>query len=151
MKIGLLDHMGYGNLGDAATQDVVIAGIRKRLPNASIVGFSQVPDDTIRRHRIPCYPIRRSYPTFEETGDLTAGRISLNTRLKSALKNTPLVSTWAKPVLEFAREAAFWVRSYRRLRSLDLLVISGGGQLDELWHGPWAHPYTVFKFSLLTT
>lgn len=44
----------------------------------------------------------------------------------------------------------FWVRSYRTLRSLDLLIISGGGQLCELWYGPWSHPYTIFKFSLLT-
>jgi hypothetical protein len=57
MKIGLLDHMGYGNLGDAATQDVVIANIRKRIPNAELVGFSLIPSDTLQRHGIPSYPI----------------------------------------------------------------------------------------------
>jgi polysaccharide pyruvyl transferase WcaK-like protein len=150
MKIGLLDHMGYGNLGDAAIQDVVIENIKKRLPNARLVGFSLIPDDTTKRHGIPCYPILRWHPTLEKTGNQAGDRMSVKSKLKSALKSNPLVYPWTKPVLEFGREAAFWVRSYRLLRSLDLLIISGGGQLGELWRGPWSHPYTIFKFSLLT-
>ena len=75
--------------------------------------------------------------------------MSLRLRLKSSLKSQPFFYVWAKPIADFAREALFWVRSYRTLRSLDLLIISGGGQLDDLWHGPWSHPYTLFKFSLL--
>src|SRR5712692_659053 len=150
MKIGLLDHMGYGNLGDAATQDVVIANIKKRLPDAQLFGFSLIPEDTTKRHRIPCYPIRRWWPTPENGGNQVARRMSLKARLKLALKSNVLIYTLAKPISNFAHEAVFWVRSYRRLRSLDLLIISGGGQLCELWDGPWSHPYTVFKFSLLT-
>jgi polysaccharide pyruvyl transferase WcaK-like protein len=76
--------------------------------------------------------------------------VTFNSKLKSALKNNSFVYTWAKPVLEFGREVVFLVRSYRRLRSLDLLIISGGGQLAELWRGPWSHPYNIFKFCLLT-
>src|SRR5262249_6589122 len=30
-------------------------------------------------------------------------------------------------------------------RSLDLLIINGGGQLTE-WGGPWEFPYTIFKW-----
>lgn len=150
MKIGLLDHMGYGNLGDAATQDVVIESIRKRVPNAQIVGFSLIPDDTTKRHGIPCYPILRWHPTLANPENQAGNGKSIRSKLKSALKNSPFVYTWAKPLLEFAREAQFWVRSYRAVRSLDLLIISGGGQLGELWRGPWSHPYTIFQFSLLT-
>lgn len=149
MRIGLLDHMGYGNLGDAAIQEVVIANIRERLPNAEIVGFSLVPDDTSKRHGIPCYSIRRLHPKLENTGNQSPGRMSFKTRIVSALKNSSLIRPWAKPLLDFAREISFCMRSYRTLKKLDLLIISGGGQLCELWHGPWSHPYTVFKFSLL--
>jgi polysaccharide pyruvyl transferase WcaK-like protein len=148
--IGLLDHMGYGNLGDAAVQEAVIANIKKRLPKARLVAFSLIPDDTTKRHGIPCYPILRWYPTPENTGNQAGGTLSLKSRLKSALKRTPIIYVWAKPALKFVREVVFWVRSYRVLSSLDLLIISGGGQLSELWRGPWAHPYTIFKFSLLT-
>lgn len=147
--IGLLAHMGYGNLGDAATQDAVIANIKKRLPNARFVGFSFIPDDTRERHGIPSHPIRWWYPKRGQTGNQGDGRMSFTFRLKSALKSQPLFYAWTKPVLDFVREALFLARSYRRVRSLDLLVISGSGQLSELWRGPWSHPYTIFKFAVL--
>jgi polysaccharide pyruvyl transferase WcaK-like protein len=149
MKIGLLDHMGYGNLGDAATQDAVIANIRKRLPNAEIIGFSLAPHDTVLRHGIPCYPIRWSYRP-PEAGNSGADTPDAKKRgLKSILKNLPWFYLWAKPLVDLVREVRFWGSCYRRLKNLDLLLISGGGQLDELWGGPWSHPYTVFKFCLL--
>jgi polysaccharide pyruvyl transferase WcaK-like protein len=150
VKIGLLDHMGYGNLGDAAIQDVVIANIRKRLPNASLVGFSFVPNDTTKRHGIPCYPIRWWYPTSQNAGIQAVRKEGLLSRLKTALKNIPFLYPWTKRVLDLSREAVFWVRCYRNVRNLDLLIVSGGGQLGELWRGPWSHPYTIFKFSVLT-
>ncbi len=149
MKIGLLDHMGYGNLGDAATQDVVIAAIRQRLPKAELIGFSLVPDDTTKRHGIPCFPIRRWVPSPQKKGNSSDERASLKSRLKLFLKSVPFVYVPAKNSLEFLREIAFWMRSYRILRSIDLLIISGGGQLDDVWDGPWLQAYTVFKFSLL--
>jgi polysaccharide pyruvyl transferase WcaK-like protein len=150
MKIGILDHMGYGNLGDAATQDVVIESIRKRLPDAELVGFSFIPSDTTARHGIPCYPILRWYPKPDDAREQANAKSAVTSRLKSALKKSRLIYTWVKPILETGREILFWLRSYRRLRELDLLIISGGGQLSELWHGPWSHPFTILKFSLLT-
>jgi polysaccharide pyruvyl transferase WcaK-like protein len=148
--IGLLDHMGYGNLGDAAIQDAVIANIQKRLPNTRIVGFSFVPDDTVQRHGIPTYPIQWWYPTLTVTESQPADKPTFKSTLKSALKNIPLIYPLAKRFLNLLREAAFWLRSYWVLRTLDLLIISGGGQLSELWGGPWSHPYKIFQFSLLT-
>src|SRR5665213_3454619 len=119
MAIGLLDHMGYGNLGDAAIQDSVIANIRKRLPKARLVGFSLSPEDTTKRHGIPSFPILRWHPTLEKKANQVGGGASPESRLKSTLKNTPVVYVWAKPLLEFLREIGFWLRSYRALRSLD--------------------------------
>jgi polysaccharide pyruvyl transferase WcaK-like protein len=142
--------MGYGNLGDAATQDVAIANIRKRLPGAQLIGFSFVPSDTTRRHGILCYPIRWWFPESEMTGDQAAEPKRAKRTLKSSLKSIPLVYNCAKPILDFVREALFWMRSYKTVRGLDLLIISGGGQLSDLWRGPWSHPYAIFKFCLLT-
>jgi polysaccharide pyruvyl transferase WcaK-like protein len=141
--IGLLDHMGYGNLGDAAIQESVIANIQKRLPHARLVGFSLVPEDTMHRHGIPCYPLRWWYPKPEHAIEHP------RSQWKSSLARLPLFYGSAKRVADLLREALFWIHSYRILRRLDLLVISGGGQLDDLWGGPWRLPYTVFKFSLL--
>ena len=41
-KIGLFDHMGWGNMGDAAIQDAFIINIKKRLPGAVMVVFFNV-------------------------------------------------------------------------------------------------------------
>jgi polysaccharide pyruvyl transferase WcaK-like protein len=38
--------------------------------------------------------------------------------------------------------------SHQKVKSLDLLIISGGGQLTEK-SGPWAFPYTIFKWIAL--
>lgn len=149
MVIGLLDHMGYGNLGDAAVQESVIANIRKRLPNTQFVGFSLIPGDTTKRHGIPAYPILRWYPRLEPAGTQATDRETVKSTLKSVLKRAPRLYALAKLPLEAVREVVFWARSYRALRTLDLLIISGGGQLGELWRGPWSHPYTILKFSLL--
>ncbi|MGA9672573.1 MAG: polysaccharide pyruvyl transferase family protein [Terracidiphilus sp.] len=151
MKIGLLDHMGYGNLGDAATQEALIAHIRLRMPETQIVGFSLNPIDTEKRHGIPSYSITYWHPGLDrpaESGTGTNG--SPVPRLKSFLKRIPVLSPSLRWVQNLVREVRHLGRSYLRVRSLDCLVIAGGGQLCELWRGPWSHPYNVFKFSLLT-
>jgi polysaccharide pyruvyl transferase WcaK-like protein len=148
--IGLLDHMGYGNLGDAAVQESVIANIRKRLPHVQLVGFSLNPEDTVSRHGIPCHPILRWHPALKKSEQQAMSRSALSSRLKAGSKRIPVLYPCAKGVLEALREIRFCVRSYRTLSKLDLLIISGGGQLSELWRGPWSHPYTIFKFSCLT-
>jgi polysaccharide pyruvyl transferase WcaK-like protein len=149
MRIGLLDHMGYGNLGDAATQDVAIANIKKRLPNAQLVGFSFVPSDTTMRHGIPCYPIRWWFPKSPNAGNSSAQPEKTKPTLKSTLKENAVLRRFAKPILDLARELLFWVSSYKAVRQLNALIISGGGQLSDLWHGPWSHPYAIFKFCIL--
>ena len=147
MKIGLLDHMGYGNLGDAATQDAVITNINLRLPGVQIIAFSLVPQDTTKRHGIPCHPIRRWVQTPEEKTHEVRDAVNLGSRLKTVLKRSRALYASAKPFSEFAHEALFWIRSYRILSTIDLVIISGGGQLDDLWP---SQPYTLFVFALLT-
>ena len=155
MKIGLLDHMGYGNLGDAATQEALIANIKARVPGAAIIGFSLNPDDTRKRHNIPCYSITNWHPGLNKSeqagtdGSSTRPR-PLRSRIKLILKKIPVFSAVAWQVLNLAREVMHLGRSFKILQSLDVLIIAGGGQLCELWRGPWSHPYNVFKFSALT-
>jgi len=150
MKIGLLDHMGYGNLGDAATQDALIANIKARVPGANIVAFSLNPDDTRRRHNIPCYSITHWHPGLHKEGKEGTVVRNPRSRLQSILKNIPVFYALVLWILNLVRELMHLGRSFRVLRTLDTLIIAGGGQLCELWRGPWSHPYNVFKFSFLT-
>lgn len=46
-------------------------------------------------------------------------------------------------------EPAHFVRSIALARRFDLILACGGGQYDEQWGGPWAHPYTLFRWSII--
>lgn len=41
------------------------------------------------------------------------------------------------------------MRAARLLRKGDLLVVAGGGQLDETWGGPWSHPFALWRWTAL--
>jgi polysaccharide pyruvyl transferase WcaK-like protein len=151
MNIGLLDHMGYGNLGDAATQDALIANIKKRVPGVEFVGFSLNPDDTQERHQIRCYPIKRWHPGLMKTAQSGAGTGSDRRpwSVKALIGRMPVVGTVARGGSQLLQEITHIVRSFKVVRALDVLIVSGGGQLGDLWRGPWQHPYNVLKFALL--
>jgi polysaccharide pyruvyl transferase WcaK-like protein len=147
--IGLLDHMGFGNLGDAAIQESVIANIRKRIPHAKLIGFSSNPEDTSKRHGIPAYPITWSYPGRTGGSAAPASREHVRAGLKRAIGRVHAVYGVLKRLHDILHEAVHLLRSYKRVRALDLLVISGGGQICELWGGAWGAPWNVLKFCLL--
>lgn len=119
--VALLGPFGLGNLGDAATQDAAISAIRRNWPHARIIGVSLNPADTLERHGITSLQIRASHSN--ESGIF--GRIK-----------------W------LFRELAFAVHSLWNLRGVDILIVSGGGQLDDVWGGAGAHPFALFKWSL---
>lgn len=144
--IGLLDHMGWGNMGDAAVQDSFIINIRKRLPEARFIGFSLYPEDTRRRHNIVSYPIRWWYPEWKAGEHPSSNASEGKSRLRSRLRRWRTLYALAKTIHDSGRELAHLMRSYKVLKSLDLLIISGGGQLSEL-HGDLT--YNVFKFCAL--
>jgi polysaccharide pyruvyl transferase WcaK-like protein len=149
MKIGLLDHMGYGNLGDAATQEALIANIKRRLPEAVIIGFSLNPEDTRKRHNVSCYSITWWHPDPQSSDVGSTSDRNPGFQLKSIVKKIPVFYPAAKHVWHFVHELTHLGRSFRILRTLDSLIIAGGGQLSELWRGPWSHPYNVLKFCVL--
>jgi len=145
-RVGLMDHMGFGNMGDAAIQESLIENIRARIPGAKLVAFSSIPEDTRERHKIESYPIFWSYR--KRNGSSTSPRRPATpaSRLKQALKRCHTFYAVAKPVHDVIHELVHLIRSYRTIRSLDLFLVAGGGQLCELWR---TLPYNVFKFCLL--
>lgn len=155
LRIGLMDHMGGGNLGDDATQDAVIQNISSRWPDAEIYGFSLNPDDTKTRHGVPSYPIRTR--TWGLGNNASVQSTGIKARLKAAAARYPALF-WPARILNAAlvrapralfRETRFLAKSLALLRSFDLFVISGGGQLTESWGGPWGFPYTIFKWMFM--
>ena len=146
-KIGLLEHFGTGNLGDDATVDAVLHYIKSQWPRASVIGLSLHPSDSEKRHGIPCFPIRRGLFSPEPYRPTTTGA-TLKDKFKALLDRCRLLFLVQKP-RQFFRELLFLGKSFRVAKSLDLLVVCGGGQLLDAWGGPWAFPYTIFKWVLL--
>ncbi len=119
-----------------------------------IVGFTMNPDDTQKRHGIRSYAIRRQRWTFGHgsgPGEATAKdklkRIARKNRVVFGLFHMINGAVIRAP-RAFFQEVVFLLRSFQVVKSLDQLVINGGGQLTE-WGGPWGFPYTIFKWILL--
>lgn len=153
-RIGLLDHIGGGNLGDDATQTAVIPNIKKRWPGAAVSLFSMNPVDSSRRHGLRCYPIARKTWEFGY-GKVTSEPVKSNADLRAAVSRGPLSRLLrrirqliVKLPVEVYSEMVFLIESFRTVKTLDLLIINGGGQLTG-WCGPWSFPYRIFKWVLL--
>lgn len=127
LRIALLGPFVSRNLGDTATQAEVIRNIRLRRPDADIVGVCSEPEDTLLTHGIEAFPF-----SWERGLD---GR--------EVLARVP----WA--AREPLQRARHFLRALRFAGGLDLLVISGGGQLDELWGGAWRQPYLLWLWTLV--
>ncbi len=151
-KIGLLHHVGGGNLGDDATLQSVASSIKRRLPGAEITAFSMNPDDTQTRHGIKSHPIRRNcwsigYKHAEIEDDFKARVKTLMRKYHLFYPLKAMKAVISLPIETF-RELSFLLSSRRTINSFDFLIISGGGQLTEK-NGPWGFPYTIFKWVVL--
>lgn len=168
VKIGLLSPCGWGNLGDAAIQEAMIHHIKRRIPDVEVYGFTLNPEDTRKRHNIPTYPISsfstNGYHVSQEAGHTSCqpGEPSAGTQhfCIALIKKVPAVYRCAKFIQHKAgdartilalilRECAHFSRSVGILKDFQLLIVSGGGQLDDFWGGPWGQPYALLKWALI--
>lgn len=149
-RIALLEHAGYGNLGDDATVASVLHHLQRRWPHARISAITLNPKDTSERHGIPALPIHRDCKVPPADAPAVSS-------MKATLRNYPvggkiLRACWAVFVRyprNLIRELIFLAQSLRALRPLDLLVICGGGQLRDNAGGPYTFPFTLLKWVLL--
>jgi polysaccharide pyruvyl transferase WcaK-like protein len=167
-RIALLTPYDGGNLGDAAIQDAIIANIRLRLPGAQFSGISLNCSHFIERHGVRAFPLcgtdrpfyrmsRGSAPDRPGDGESLTGETNPRglgvASIERALKNVPglwnclkVAHTWLTGPW---RELRHCVQGYRFLCMQDLLIVAGGGQLDEEWGGAWGHPFALFKWAVL--
>jgi polysaccharide pyruvyl transferase WcaK-like protein len=163
-RIALLTPYTGGNLGDAAIQDAMIANIRLRLPGAEFSGISLNCDNFVEQHGVHAFSLcATSVPFYSMCSGKVAGQPGygedfrrrsnqkgLNTALiKRALKRVPVLGWCLKTVYACLREFRHFMQGYRFLRAHDLLIVSGGGQMNEEWGGPWGQPFALFKWAVL--
>lgn len=78
-------------------------------------------------------------------------------QLRDHFKELPIIGIILKRLVNILRsffvithEIAYLFKSYKFTGELDAIIVSGGGQLDELWGGAWGHPYALFRWAILT-
>ena len=153
-RIALLHHVGGGNLGDDATLDAVIQNIKQRWSDAEVHAFCMNPGDTSERHGIPSHSIRTQTWGFGYTP--AEDKATFKGTFKSVVAKWSLLLWLLRGVNALAvrlprtlfSEMRFLAASRRLIKTFDVLVICGGGQLTE-WGGPWGFPYTILKWILL--
>ncbi len=165
-KIGIFSHGGVKNLGDEALFAAVLQNVRARVPSAEVVGFTSNPEDTMQRHGLVSFPIRRLDERASSAAprQLTAPASKTSSPLtpavapkgwKQILKSVPGVAVGVRGVrraLQVLRSALleprFLWNSYRNLRGVEIILIAGSQQLNDIY-GAWEFPFTLYKWSVL--
>jgi len=165
LRIALLTPYNGGNLGDAAIQDAIITNLRLQLPEALFSGICLNCENFVERHGSDAFPLCANSSLFYA---MSHGRVSVDMspkeggdrkrrgfvmHLKEAIKKVPgllqALKKLRRCVLAIPKEIHHLVGGYCFVRQQDLLIVSGGGQLDEEWGGSWGHPFALFKWTFL--
>ena len=143
MKVAFISPCGGGNLGDAAIQDAFMSNLCRRLGDETrFLGITQNPEDTVARHGVPAVPMdseARSFARGAARDPESDGRWRRRLRASRSFRR----GRW------LAQDLAHWVVAVRATRDVDVLAVSGGGQLDDYWGGPWRAPYALFKWTFV--
>jgi polysaccharide pyruvyl transferase WcaK-like protein len=163
-RIALLTPYTGGNLGDAAIQDAVVANLRRHLPNARFSGITLNSRNFLEQHGTDAFPLvgvgipffGMDEPWSPNADDPTRPLIQ-NWRIRQMLRHVPAGEKIKHFILKTRsrfravhREASHWIDGYRFLHEHDLLLFSGGGQLDDNYGGPWGLPFSLLKWTLLS-
>ncbi len=164
--VGVLGHVGTKNLGDEAIMRAVLENIWRRYPDAEIRGFTINPEDTQERHGIPAFPIRRLDSRAPQPKSLSAEQEEAQEQIRRQAAVGEWIKARLKKIGPFYRalkwfqkglqtvwacftELVFLRQCYRNLKGCNLLIIAGSQQLNDYFGGPWTHPYTLLKWSVI--
>jgi polysaccharide pyruvyl transferase WcaK-like protein len=159
-KIGLLGPFSFGNLGNAAMQEVLTQDLSKRFPEIEFYGCYIDPTESADPRQIRPFPFDRRAPwpqpsvasTIIRATDEGSRTKPIHERIKkTAVPLGPMDSmrmVWFK-ALEIQEELAFCVRAHRFLKEFRLLVFGLGGLFDEVWGGKWGDLYSYFRWAVL--
>jgi len=154
-RIGVLYPSGWGNLGDEAILQATFGSIRNRWPDAAVRAFTLHPARTAANHGVEAEPLTGvTRPLFG--APLGDGPFVVRAARAVAWKarNVPLMGGMMTRASNLFAALVFEAISIRKarnwLRSADLLLASGGGQLDDVWGGAWGQPYALARWAWLS-
>lgn len=164
-RIALLTPYTGNNFGDAAILDALISHLRARIPDIRFSGISLNCENFIDRHGEMAFPLcgnsrpfhgmvgRNANEGFAPAGSFGQKEGSTRRLARKIVHRIPglagALKAIRRPTGSIWSEIWHCVGGFRFLRQHDLLIVAGGGQLDEEWGGPWGHPFALFKWTSL--
>jgi len=154
-SIGVLYPSGWGNIGDEAILQVTFAALRERWPKVSLRAFTLHPARTTANHGVLAEPLtgvnRHLFgsPVREGPFAVRAAR-GLARRVSKVPVLGALANRASNAMATVIFETSSLVSAWQWLRTADLVVASGGGQLDAVWGGAWGQPYALARWAWLS-
>jgi polysaccharide pyruvyl transferase WcaK-like protein len=159
-RIAILGPFSFGNLGNAALQETLAQQIDLYFPGSEVYGCYIDPENREFAPAVRPFPLNRRIPwkigehaQAMDKGRETAGHAPVWVEW---VKRIPLVvpfvlatrrlSQKCKPVKD---EFVFWLRAYIFARGFRIMIAGMGGLIDDVWGGPWAEPYALFKWAVV--
>jgi polysaccharide pyruvyl transferase WcaK-like protein len=152
--IGVLYPSGWGNLGDEAILQVTFASLRKRWPSASVRAFTLHPARTAANHGVQAEPLsgvnRHLFGAPLGEGPFVVRAARGVARRAERIPGLGSFAQWcAGAVATLVFESISLRRAWAWLRTADIVIASGGGQLDAAWGGSWGQPYALARWAWL--
>lgn len=174
-RVGLLSPYNGTNLGDQAIITTCIERLREDPSVGAVTVICLNPGRVATLHDVATFPITGlAVPFYSTAADLfgptgrpaaatgaaaterveaeDSGESGLRRLLKRMPGSRALAAALRSLVGRFAnapRELMWLSRSWTLVGQLDLLIVAGGGQLDEEWGGAWGHPYSLARWAVL--
>lgn len=148
----------------------MIANLRLRMPGSQFLGITLNGANFLEKHGGEAFPLLATSTWLSRPHETLSNTPTAADRSADA-GDAPFWKGWRGPirgilgavpgVVPFLRrvraqmarlrsEIRHSFEGYRVLRRQDLLVVSGGGQLDEEWGGAWRLPFAICKWLLLS-
>jgi polysaccharide pyruvyl transferase WcaK-like protein len=93
--------------------------------------------------------VRTAYVYSANDSHASQATTTCKNTFKSILKSFVLSNRISRRLWTIWKEILSISKAYKILKTIDILIISGGGQLDDYWGGTWGHPYTLFKWAII--
>lgn len=153
-RIGIIYPSGWGNLGDEAIMQSTFDALRERWPNVELRAFTLHPQRTAANHRVDAdFLTGVNLPMFlSPRGDgpfiVRAARgVARRTSRVPVLGRAIEVAADLTATMVF--EAISLRSAWQWLKTADLVLAAGGGQLDAVWGGTWGQPYALARWAWL--
>ena len=154
--VAVIGNYGNTNLGDEATLATIIEHVARRRPQAKTIALAVDPEATRAQHGIEALASSR-YRKPPASENASAGAAPSRSGVPSAIRRAlrPVASVVRGPVdmlgalRSLVAELIFPIKCWAVMEGVDLLIIGGGGQLNDQFFGPWNFPYLLLIWVLV--